>query len=71
MSRTTRPGLRSPALSLLADDPDYLAEIVERYQDGETLTVIAGDIGVNASHLSGVLRRAGCPMRPSGGDHRR
>ncbi len=29
-----KPGLRPPALSLLTDDPDYLAEIVERYHEG-------------------------------------
>jgi len=61
-----RPGLRPPALSLLTDDPDYLAEIVERYRDGEKVVDIARDIGVSDWYLGQALRRAGCSL-PRGG----
>lgn len=61
-----KPGLRTPALSLLTDDPDFLAEVVERYQDGEKVVDIARDIGVSQWYLGQALCRAGCSL-PRGG----
>lgn len=63
MSRARR---RSPALTKLLSDPDYLAEIIERYESGETLAQISISIDVESSWLGRVLRRNGCQMRPTG-----
>lgn len=61
-----RPAHRVPAVSLLLNDADYLAEIRERYEGGETLAVLGEAIGISPSWLGRVLKRNGCAMRPKG-----
>lgn len=57
---------QSPAFGLLQGDADYLAEICERYVDGESLSKIAGDIDIPVGTLRDALVRAGVTMRPVG-----
>jgi DNA-directed RNA polymerase specialized sigma24 family protein len=57
---------RSPALSLLQEDPDFLKEVVERYEDGATLRELADELDVSDEILWTRLTRAGCKMRRTG-----
>jgi transposase len=47
----------------LLDDADE-ADVVRRYQGGETITAIGREFGTHYSRIAGVLRRRGVHLRP-------